>query len=146
MEAPGSWHDGSFGAPSRVVVIKGRTTLESLVRVNCSTSFERRSQNSGYDRFADWIGAILLEDLSPWCRVEGSNIHPIDTKDADYSVDLESMGLGGIPVLVLTPEGSEYEQDKSILAWIDRCSFVDKLSVLCAVSPAIGWRSRMKSG
>ena len=47
------------------------------------------------------------------------------------------MGLGGIPVLVLTPEGSEYEQDKSILAWIDRCSFVDKLSVLAQLS-AIG--------
>ena len=29
MEAPGSWHDGSFGAPSRVVVMKGETTLRA---------------------------------------------------------------------------------------------------------------------
>lgn len=79
-----------------------------------------------------------LEDLSPWCRVEGSNIHRIHTKDIDYSIDLKSMGLGGIPVLTLTPEDPEYEQDKPILEWIERCSFVDKLSVLCGVSPAIG--------
>ena len=136
---PGSWHDGSFGAPSRVVVMKGG---EPPWRASYGSTVQRVLKED--PRTVVMIDSLIglvpysLEDLSPWCRVEGSNVHPIDTKDADYSVDLESMGLGGIPVLVLTPEGSEYEQDKSILEWIDRCSFVDKLSVLCAVSPAIG--------
>ena len=136
---PGSWHDGSSGPPSRVVVMKEG---EPPWRASYGSTVQRVLKED--PRTVVMIDSLIglvpysLEDLSPWCRVEGSNIHRIHTKDIDYSIDLKSMGLGGIPVLTLTPEDPEYEQDKPILEWIERCSFVDKLSVLCGVSPAIG--------
>ena len=136
---PGSWHDGSSGPPSRVVVMKEG---EPPWRASYGSTVQRvlKEDPRTVVMIDSPIGLVpySLEDLSPWCRVEGSNIHRIHTKDIDYSVDLKSMGLGGIPVLTLTPEDPEYEQDKPILEWIERCSFVDKLSVLCGVSPAIG--------
>ncbi|MEC7665068.1 MAG: tRNA guanosine(15) transglycosylase TgtA [Candidatus Thermoplasmatota archaeon] len=136
---PGSWHDGSSGPPSRVVVMKEG---EPPWRASYGSTVQRvlKEDPRTVVMIDSPIGLVpySLEDLSPWCRVEGSNIHRIHTKDIDYSIDLKSMGLGGIPVLTLTPEDPEYEQDKPILEWIERCSFVDKLSVLCGVSPAIG--------
>ena len=136
---PGSWHDGSSGPPSRVVVMKEG---EPPWRASYGSTVQRvlKEDPRTVVMIDSPIGLVpySLEDLSPWCRVEGSNVHRIHTRDIDYSVDLKSMGLGGIPVLTLTPEDPEYEQDKPILEWIERCSFVDKLSVLCGVSPAIG--------
>lgn len=136
---PGSWHDGSSGPPSRVVVMKEG---EPPWRASYGSTVQRvlKEDPRTVVMIDSPIGLVpySLEDLSPWCRVEGSNVHRILTRDIDYSVDLKSMGLGGIPVLTLTPEDPEYEQDKPILEWIERCSFVDKLSVLCGVSPAIG--------
>ena len=136
---PGSWHDGSSGPPSRVVVMKEG---EPPWRASYGSTVQRvlKEDPRTVVMIDSPIGLVpySLEDLSPWCRVEGSNVHRIHTRDFDYSVDLKSMGLGGIPVLTLTPEDPEYEQDKPILEWIERCSFVDKLSVLCGVSPAIG--------
>ena len=136
---PGSWHDGSSGPPSRVVVMKEG---EPPWRASYGSTVQRvlKEDPRTVVMIDSPIGLVpySLEDLSPWCRVEGSNIHRIHTKDIDYRIDLKSMGLGGIPVLTLTPEDPEYEQDKPILEWIERCSFVDKLSVLCGVSPAIG--------
>ncbi len=136
---PGSWHDGSSGPPTRVVVMKEG---EPPWRASYGSTVQRvlKEDPRTVVMIDSPIGLVpySLEDLSPWCRVEGSNIHRIHTKDIDYSIDLKSMGLGGIPVLTLTPEDPEYEQDKPILEWIERCSFVDKLSVLCGVSPAIG--------
>ena len=136
---PGSWHDGSSGPPSRVVVMKEG---EPPWRASYGSTVQRvlKEDPRTVVMIDSPIGLVpySLEDLSPWCRVEGSNVHRIHTRDIDYSVDLKSMGLGGIPVLTLTPEDPEYEQNKPILEWIERCSFVDKLSVLCGVSPAIG--------
>lgn len=137
---PGSWHDGSTGPPSRVIVMKDgnppwRTshwpTVQRALAEDPRTVVLIDTQ----------IGLVpySLEDLSPWCRIEGS--FGQKTEDAvagHYAADLETMGLGAVPVLVMRPEDAEHEQNKSISDWMERCSLVDKLAVLCGVSPTIG--------
>ena len=90
------------------------------------------------------IGLIpySLEDVSPWSHIDGSDEiwdSPLD--EDDILDELIEFDLSDIPFIRVTPGPvSEVEERRigGIYDWIDRCSIVDKLSVLNGLSPSLG--------
>ena len=72
---PGSWWDGSTGPPSNVVILHGshppwRTAYGSVV----AGFFKMSPRPHCLFRHALGLIPYSLEDLSPWCRIEGQQI------------------------------------------------------------------------
>ena len=89
------------------------------------------------------IGLIpySLEDVSPWCHIDGSDEIWDSPLDEDEIIEeLFELDLSNIPFIRITPDQNleEDEKFKQIKDWIDRCSIVDKLSVLNGLSPDFG--------
>ena len=86
------------------------------------------------------IGPIpySLEDLSPWCHLTGPDgmWEPI-SDEHEISDALDELGLSGLPLTRIAPEDEfdEMSDSEDISGWLDRCSIVDKLSLLCSIHP-----------
>jgi archaeosine-15-forming tRNA-guanine transglycosylase len=83
-----------------------------------------------------------LEDVSPWCHIDCSDDTWSEFSDVDDIIDdLAELGLDGLPVERRVPgpvPESNPVQTSEIRNWLDRCTIVDKLSVLNGISPIDG--------
>ncbi len=138
---PGSWWDGSEEGPERVVLVEGAAPPwrdSALGAVVSALVEEPRS----VVMVSTPLGPIpfSLEDLSPWCHLEGPDDIWMEAYDDDEITEgLEGLGLDGLPLVRIVPSSdSEHEQTTAVRAWLDRCAVVDKLAVLCGVSPMDG--------
>lgn len=137
---PGSWWDSSTGPPNRVLLIEGaappwrNSSLHTVIR-------HLIEDPRTVVMIATPIGLIpfTLEDLSPWCHLTGpDDIWLGIYEDDEIEESLEGLGLSELPVVRDTPqdtEGPEPEQTGAVRSWLDRCSVVDKLTLLCSVHP-----------
>ena len=139
---PGSWWDSTTGPPERVLLIEGvpppwrisalGSVIEHLVEeprtvVMVSTP----------------IGPIpfSLEDVSPWCHLTGpEGIWDPIFDDQEILEVLEEFGISDVPLIRAIPREEVGEQTKAaeVREWLDRCSVVDKLALLCAINPSDG--------
>lgn len=141
--SPGSWWDSSTGEPERVVIIEGvsppwrETALHSVI----SSLIE---DPKSAILLSTPIGLLpySLEDVSPWCHIDCSDEVWSEFSDVDDIIDdLVELGLDGLPVERLIPDqipDSYPAQTIEIRNWLDRCTIVDKLSVLNGISPHDG--------
>ena len=139
---PGSWWDSTTGPPERVLLIEGapppwRTSalasaIEHLVE-------EPRT----VVMISTPIGPIpfSIEDVSPWCHLTGPDgiWEPI-FDDEEVLEALDEFGLSEVPLIRVIPSEGEEGQNKApeVREWLDRCSIVDKLALLCAINPSDG--------
>ncbi|MCH2428722.1 MAG: tRNA guanosine(15) transglycosylase TgtA [Candidatus Thalassarchaeum sp.] len=137
---PGSWWDSSTGNPKRVALVEGASPPwrhSILQEVMASLVEEPRT----VVMIATPLGVIpfSLEDVSPWCHLVGPDDMWIgEYDDEEIQASLSEFGLSGIPVTRISPgEADESKADnfESVQDWLDRCSIVDKLAVLCSVHP-----------
>ena len=139
---PGSWWDSTTGPPERVLLIEGvpppwrisalGSVIEHLVEeprtvVMVSTP----------------IGPIpfSLEDVSPWCHLTGpEGIWDPIFDDQEILEVLEEFGISDVPLIRAIPREEVGEQTKAaeVREWLDRCSVVDKLALICAINPSDG--------
>ena len=139
---PGSWWDSTTGPPERVLLIEGapppwRTTalasvIEHLVE-------EPRT----VVMISTPIGPIpfSIEDVSPWCHLTGPDEIWDPIFDDDEVLEaLEEFGISGVPLIRAIPSEGEEDQARApeVREWLDRCSVVDKLALLCAINPSDG--------
>ncbi|MCH1591948.1 MAG: tRNA guanosine(15) transglycosylase TgtA, partial [Candidatus Thalassarchaeaceae archaeon] len=139
---PGSWWDSTLGPPERVLLVEGvpppwRTSalgaiIEHLIE-------EPRT----VVMISTPIGPIpfSLEDLSPWCHLTGPDGIWDPIFDDQEIIDLlDEFGLSELPLIRTIPQEEVEAGPKSIEVreWLDRCSIVDKLALLCAINPSDG--------
>ena len=139
---PGSWWDSTTGPPVRVLLIEGApppwrnsalaSVIEHLVE-------EPRT----VVMISTPIGPIpfSMEDVSPWCHLTGPDgIWDPIFDDEEVLEALEELGLSEVPLIRAIPRGGEEDQTKApeVREWLDRCSVVDKLALLCAINPSDG--------
>ena len=137
---PGSWWDSTTGPPERVLLIEGApppwrnsalaTVIEHLVE-------EPRT----VVMISTPIGPIpfSIEDVSPWCHLTGPDgIWDPIFDDEEVLEALEEYGLSEIPLIRAIPKEGDEEEAKppEVRDWLDRCSVVDKLALLCAINPS----------
>ena len=139
---PGSWWDGSTGPPSNVVILHGsqppwRTAYGSAV----AEILQDEPKTALFVNTPLGIIPYSLEDLSPWCRIEGSDDSVlIDPNSTESYIRLDHLGLDETPLEYRTASDSEAIMENEIRSWLDRCSTVDRLAVLCGVKPSDGCR------
>ncbi len=137
---PGSWWDSSTGPPKRVVLVEGASPpwRNSIMREVMDSLLE---EPRSVVMIATPLGVIpfSLEDLSPWCHLVGPDDMWSGAYDDEEIRDaLSDFGLAGTPLTRISPcEGDWIDGEKlsQIQEWVDRCSIVDKLAVLCSVHP-----------
>lgn len=139
---PGSWWNGSENDPKRVVIIEGSSPPWRDSASNTVISLLEEVPES-IILISTPIGLIpySLEDVSPWCHIDGSDEIWDSPLDEDEIIEeLFELNLSNIPFIRITPDQNLEEDDKfiQIKDWIDRCSIVDKLSVLNGLSPDFG--------
>ena len=137
---PGSWWDSSTDGPRRVIIIEGakppwrNSALTTAVRALAD-------EPKSVVMITTPLGLIpfTLEDLSPWCHLTGPDeIWSEIISEEEIKEILSDFGLSDLPILrVQLEESDEIEHDKlmQIKSWIERCSVVDKLSVICDIHP-----------
>ena len=137
---PGSWWDLSTSEPTRVVLIEGAKPPwrnSALSSALTALAAEPRS----IVMISTPLGPIpfTMEDISPWCHLTGpEGIWMGIFDDEEIRELLSEFGLPEMPIYRTSSEDSaEINPEKSTLIrnWMDRCSIVDKLSVLCAIHP-----------
>jgi 7-cyano-7-deazaguanine tRNA-ribosyltransferase len=140
---PGSWWDGSSGPPKRVVIIEGSKPPWRDSSLHTVISSLKEESNS-IVVISTPIGLIpySMEDVSPWCHIDGSDeIWDLPLDEYEIVEELEELDLSDLPFIRISPgpvleekiEGSQIIRD-----WLDKCSIVDKLSVLNGLSPTYG--------
>ena len=135
---PGSWWDGSDGDPERVVLVDSAPPPWRINALGAAVQALLENPRSVV-MISTPLGPIpfSMEDLSPWCHLECSDeawMEPFD--DEEILEGLGELGLDDIPLVRLAPtEIPSDEKSSEVRDWLDRCSIVDKLSVLCAVPP-----------
>ncbi|DAC64013.1 MAG TPA: hypothetical protein HA357_01150, partial [Candidatus Thalassarchaeaceae archaeon] len=140
---PGSWWDESLDVPQRVVIIEGSkppwrdSSLHTVI--SCLTD-EPRS----IVLISTPIGLIpySMEDVSPWCHIDCSDdVWDLPLDEDEIIQELFELDLSDLPFIRISPGPSPDERiegSKIIRDWLDRCSIVDKLSVLNGVTPSLG--------
>ena len=140
---PGSWWDESLGAPSRVVIIEGSKPPWRVSSLHAVISC-LEDEPSSIIFVSTPIGLIpySMEDVSPWCHIDSSDEVWNKPLDEDEIVqELYDFDLSDLPFICITPDPDPDENiagSQKIIDWLDRCSIVDKLSVLNGVSPSLG--------
>ena len=140
---PGSWWDGSSGPPKRVVIIEGSKPPWRDSSLHTVISSLKEEPNS-IVVISTPIGLIpySMEDVSPWCHIDGSDeIWDLPLDEDEIVEELDELDLSDLPFIRISPgpvpeekiEGSQIIRD-----WLDKCSIVDKLSVLNGLSPTYG--------
>ena len=141
--APGSWWDGSLNDPKRIVIIEGVSPPWRDSSLHSVVSLLEEIPES-IILISTPIGLIpySLEDVSPWSHIDGSDDiwdSPLD--EHEIFDELIELDLSEIPFIRITPgpiSENEHRKIEEIYNWIDRCSIVDKLSVLNGLSPSLG--------
>ena len=141
--APGSWWDGSLNDPKRIVIIEGTSPPWRDSSLHSVVSLLEEIPES-IILISTPIGLIpySLEDVSPWSHIDGSDDiwdSPLD--EHEIFDELIELDLSEIPFIRITPgpiSENEHRKIEEIYNWIDRCSIVDKLSVLNGLSPSLG--------
>ena len=139
---PGSWWDSTSGPPERVLLIEGAPPpwrISALGSVIEQLAEEPRT----VVMISTPIGPIpfSLEDLSPWCHLTGPDgIWDPIFDDLEVIEALEEFGLSETPLVRIIPreETEEHPEAVGVREWLDRCSIVDKLALLCAINPSDG--------
>ena len=138
---PGSWWDGSGSGPERVVLIEGASPPWRHSAMGAAVT-ELLEEPSSVVMLSTPLGPIpfSLEDVSPWCHLDcPEEVWSEAYEDEEVNEALFEMGLADIPLVRTGPrEIPDSDDVGAVRAWLDRCSVVDKLSVLCGVSPADG--------
>ena len=83
---------------------------------------------------------FTLEDVSPWCHLDCPDDVWLDSYgEEEIAEGLAGLGLAEFP-LVRAEQCTmpEEKQVADVRDWLDRCAVVDKLTVLCGVSPSHG--------
>ncbi len=140
---PGSWWNGNNGPPDRILILEGfhppwrNSALESIIQL-------LEEVPATVILISTPLGLIpyTIEDLSPWSHLNG----PDDMWDHnlfDYEVEefLSEMGLSDYSYQIITKNEentTEVNNYQEIRKWLDRCSIVDKLSILCGIHPLEG--------
>tara|TARA_B100000900_G_scaffold410169_1_gene427454 strand:- start:10099 stop:12264 length:2166 start_codon:yes stop_codon:yes gene_type:complete len=140
---PGSWWNGSQSSPKRIVVIEGVSPPWRESSLNTIVSLLEEVPES-IIMISTPLGLIpySLEDVSPWCHIDGSDDiwnSPLD--ENEIIEELIELDLDGVPLIRITPSITsdvEHKGKEEIYDWIDRCSIVDKLSVINGISPSLG--------
>ena len=140
---PGSWWDESSEEPQRVVIIEGSKPPwrdSSLHTVISCLIDEPRS----IILISTPIGLIpySMEDVSPWCHIDcADEVWDLPLDEDEIIQELYELDLSDLPFIRISPGPSPDERiegSKIIRDWLDRCSIVDKLSVLNGVTPSLG--------
>jgi 7-cyano-7-deazaguanine tRNA-ribosyltransferase len=139
---PGSWWDSTSGPPEKVLLIEGAPPpwrISALGSVIEQLAEEPRT----VVMISTPIGPIpfSLEDLSPWCHLTGPDgIWDPIFDDLEVIEALEEFGLSETPLVRIIPreETEEHPEAAGVREWLDRCSIVDKLALLCAINPSDG--------
>ena len=137
---PGSWWDSTTGPPERVLLIEGAAPpwrTSALASVIEHLVEEPRT----VVMISTPIGPIpfSIEDVSPWCHLTGPDgIWDPIFDDEEVLEALEEYGLSEVPLIRAIPIEREEEEAKApeVRDWLDRCSVVDKLALLCAINPS----------
>ena len=116
---PGSWWDNSKSSPKKLIIIEKSSPPWRLSSLDNIISYLIETPNS-IPLILTPLGIIpySLEDLSPWCHLDGDN----DMWNIEYDDE----------------EILDFLSELKIRNWLDRCSIVDKLSVLCSINPNDG--------
>ncbi len=135
---PGSWWDGSEGKPERVVLIDSVPPPWRISALGAAVEALLENPRS-LVMIPTPLGPIpfSMEDVSPWCHLECSDETWLEVfDDEEIWEGLEELGLEDMPLVRASPvEIPDGKKSSEIRQWLDRCSIVDKLSVLCAVPP-----------
>ena len=140
---PGSWWDESSEEPQRVVIIEGSKPPwrdSSLHTVISCLIDEPRS----IILISTPIGLIpySMEDVSPWCHIDcADEVWDLPLDEDEIIQELYELDLSDLPFIRISPGPSPDERiegSKIIRDWLDRCSIVDKLSVLNGITPSLG--------
>ena len=140
---PGSWWDNSKSSPKNLIIIEKSSPPWRLSSLNSIISHLIETPNS-IPLILTPLGIIpySLEDLSPWCHLDGDNdMWNIEYDDKEILEFLSELNLENIPFVKIKPESDLHINSDSISKireWLDRCSIVDKLSVLCSINPNDG--------
>ena len=135
---PGSWWNGSDGDPERVVLIESAPPPWRTTALGAAVASLLENPRS-IVMIPTPLGPIpfSMEDVSPWCHLECSDetwMEPYE--DEEILEGLQELGLHDLPLVRMMPTEMPEDDDYSeVRDWLDRCSIVDKLSVLCAVPP-----------
>ena len=146
---PGSWWNGSLTDPKRVVIIEGAPPPWRESSSHTIVSLLEEVPES-IILISTPIGLIpySLEDVSPWSHIDGSDdIWDSPLNEDEIFDELTELDLSDLPYIRITPGPSpelEVKGKEGIYDWIDRCSIVDKLSILNGVSPSIGCKMTSK--
>jgi len=138
---PGSWWDGSNSDPERVVLIEGTTPpwRDSALGAVVSALLE---EPRSVIMLATPLGPIpfTLEDVSPWCHLDCPDDVWLDSyEEGEIAEGLAELGLAEFPLVRAEQcPMPEEKQVSDVRDWLDRCAVVDKLTVLCGVSPSHG--------
>ena len=135
---PGSWWDSTTDPPVGLLLIEGTSPpwRNSLGPVLEHLAREPRT----VVMISTPIGPIpfSLEDLSPWCHLTGPDgiWEPI-SDEKEINDALGEMGLSDLPLTRITPGDDvvDVPESEEIRGWLDRCSIVDKLALLCSIHP-----------
>ena len=139
---PGSWWDSATGPPERVLLIEG---VPPPWRISALDSVIEHliEEPKTVVMISTPIGLIpfSIEDVSPWCHLTGpEEIWDPIFDDNEVLDALEEFGISEVPLIRVIPqEGSEEMSNAGeVRQWLDRCSVVDKLALLCAINPSEG--------
>lgn len=140
---PGSWWDGSKSNVKNIIIIEQTPPPWRISSLENIINYLMDNPNS-IPLILTPIGIIpySLEDLSPWCHLDGSNemwrIYYDDNEIAEF---LSDYGLEDIPFIRINPDTKltvKSKLNEKVRDWLDRCSIVDKLSILCSIDPNDG--------
>ena len=135
---PGSWWNGSDGDPERVVLIESAPPPWRTTALGAAVASLLENPRS-IVMIPTPLGPIpfSMEDVSPWCHLECSDETWMESyEDEEILEGLQELGLQDLPLVRMMPTEMPEDDDYSeVRDWLDRCSIVDKLSVLCAVPP-----------
>jgi len=138
---PESWWDGSGSSPKRVVLIEGTSPPWRHSAMGAAVA-ELLEEPSSLVLLSTPLGPIpfSLEDVSPWCHLDcPEDVWSEVYEDEEVTEALFEMGLTDIPLVRTGPrEIPDSDDVGAVRAWLDRCSVVDKLAILCGVPPADG--------
>ena len=140
---PGSWWDGSDDKAERVVILSGAEPPWRDSALGSAISALEEEPRS-IVLISTPIGLIpfTLEDVSPWCHIQCPDDQwSLVLDEAEIDTWLEDLGVADLPIdlHVCQPDPEDEAgggNRRKIRDWIDRCTIVDKLSLLCGISPS----------
>ena len=140
---PGSWWDGSDDKAERVVILSGaEPPWRDSALGSAISALEEEPRSIVLISTPVGLIPFTLEDVSPWCHIQcPDELWNLVLDEAEIDTWLEDLGVADLPldIHVCQPDPEDEaggENRRKIRDWIDRCTIVDKLSLLCGISPS----------